>query len=64
MNIKRIDIQLDKLKPGDVFLWHSMLNDTYELHTFHSDVGYGVKTYTQYNEKDGSSMIVNWSGVW
>lgn len=35
----------------------------YEIHTFHSDAGYGVKTFTDYNEKNGSSMLVNWAGV-
>lgn len=52
-----------KLKRGDVFLWRSGMTGRYEIHTFHSDAGYGVKTFTDYNEKDGSSMLVNWSGV-
>lgn len=30
-----------------------------ELHQFHSDSGYGIKTYTQYNKEDGSSLIVS-----
>jgi len=51
------------LKKGDVFLWKSGMTGRYEIHTFHSDAGYGVKTFTDYNEKDGSSMLVNWSGV-
>jgi len=53
----------NKLERGDVFLWRSGRNGRYEIHTFHSDAGYGVKTFTNYNEKDGSSMLVNWSGV-
>lgn len=52
-----------RLKRGDVFLWRSGMAGRYEIHTFHSDAGYGVKTFTDYNEKDGSSMLVNWSGV-
>jgi hypothetical protein len=40
---------------GDWFLWKN------EIHKFHSDAGYGIKTYTDYNEKDGSSKTVNWS---
>ncbi len=53
----------NKLKRGDVFLWKSGMTGRYEIHTFHSDAGYGIKTFTDYNEKDGSSMLVNWSGV-
>jgi len=52
-----------KLKRGDVFLWRSGMTGRYEIHTFHSDAGYGVKTFTDYNEKDGSSMLVNYSGI-
>jgi len=52
-----------KLKNGDFFLWVSGMTGRREIHQFHSDAGYGVKTWTQFNEKDGSSMIVNWSGV-
>lgn len=52
-----------KLKHGDVFLWQSGISGRYELHTFHSDAGYGAKTYTEYNTKDGSSMVVNYSGI-
>lgn len=52
-----------ELKRGDVFLWRSGMTGKYEIYTFHSDAGYGVKTFTDYNEKDGSSMLVNWSGV-
>lgn len=52
-----------KLEKGDVFLWRSEITGKYEIHTFHSDAGYGIKTFTNYNEKDGSSMLVNWSGV-
>lgn len=51
------------LKRGDVFLWKSGMTGRYEIHTFHSDAGYGAKTFTDYNEKDGSSILVNYSGV-
>lgn len=52
-----------KLKRGDVFLWQSGRTGQYEIHTFHSDAGYGAKTFTEYNDKTGSSMLVNYSGV-
>lgn len=52
-----------ELRKGDIFLWQSGRYGTYEIHTFHSDAGYGAKTYTGYNEKDGSSEIVNYSGI-
>jgi hypothetical protein len=58
-----IDCPDNNLQPGDVFLWQSALTGRMEIHTFHSDKGYGIKTYTEYNEKDGSSMVVNHSGV-
>ncbi len=51
-----------ELEKGDVFLWKSR-SGRYEIHTFHSDSGYGAKTFTNYNEKDGSSEIVNYSGI-
>lgn len=51
-----------KLKKGDVFLWQSRSGE-YKIHTFHSDAGYGAKTFTDYNEKDGSSVLVNYSGI-
>lgn len=53
-----------KLKRGDFFFWISGQSGKFEIHQFHSDAGYGVKTFTDYNEKDGSSLIVNWSGVY
>ena len=52
-----------KLKRGDVFLWRSGMTGRYEIHTFHSDAGYGAKTFTDFNEKDGSSILVNYSGI-
>lgn len=55
--------QVKKLKRGDVFLWMSGMTGKYEIHTFHSDAGYGAKTFTDYNEKDGSSILVNYSGI-
>lgn len=56
-------IQKEKLEQGDVFLWQSASRGIFEIHTFHSDAGYGAKTYTNYNEKDGSSVLVNYSGI-
>ena len=52
----------DVFKYGDVFLW-SGRSGKYEVYVFHSDVGYGIKTFTDYNKDDGSSLIVNYSGV-
>ena len=54
---------VDELKTGDVFLWKSAMTGNFEIHTFHSDAGYGAKTFTEYNEEDGSSMLVNYSGI-
>jgi len=51
------------LKKGDVFLWVSRETGRFEIHTFHSDAGYGAKTFTDYNEDDRSSIIVNYSGI-
>ena len=62
LGLKLIQKQSD-LKEGDIFLWKSGMTGKCEIHTFHSDVGYGVKTYTNYNEENGSSVLVNWSGV-
>lgn len=56
-------IQKEKLEQGDVFLWKSNTYGYFEIHTFHSDAGYGAKTYTNFNEKDGSSTLVNYSGI-
>jgi len=44
-------------KDKDWFIWKN------ELHQFHSDAGYGIKTYTDFNDKDGSSVIVNVSNI-
>jgi len=52
----------EKLLDGDYFLWYSQNNNQYEIHKYHSDAGYGIKTYTEFNEKDESSLIVNNSG--
>jgi len=54
---------VEKLKRGDVFLWRSGMTGRYEIHTFHSDAGYGAKTFTNWNEKNESSEIVNYSGI-
>ena len=51
-----------KLQDGDCFIWRSGISGTFEIHKFHSDAGYGIKTYTSFNEKDGSSVLVNYSG--
>ena len=52
-----------ELKKGDIFIWKSLMRGNIEVHIFHSDAGYGIKTMTEYNEKDGSSVLVNYSGV-
>jgi len=44
-----------EIKESDYFLWKD------EIHKFHSDYGYGMKTWTNYDKKDDSSLIVNWS---
>lgn len=54
--------QAEELQRGDVFLWINSKGE-YQIHTFHSDIGYGAKTFTDYNEKDNSSIIVNYSGI-
>lgn len=54
---------VDKLQKGDIFLWRSGMTGKYEIHMFHSDAGYGAKTFTEYNEENGSSMLVNYSGI-
>ena len=56
-------VRQEDFKQGDVFLWKSQMNGNYEIHTFHSDAGYGVKTFTDYNSENGRSTLVNWSGV-
>lgn len=53
----------EEIKEGDWFIWQSQSSGTVEMHQMHSDAGYGIKTHTQYNEADGSSVIVNWSGL-
>lgn len=54
---------LNELNPGDIFVWQSTRNPkVFDVHAFHSDAGYGIKTFTDYNEKDGSSSIYNQSG--
>lgn len=60
-NIKLTIVYGAKPKNGDIILWQSS-DGSCKLHTFHSDVVYGIKTYTDYNEVNGSSLIVNWSG--
>lgn len=52
-----------ELKKGEIFLWRSAATGQYEMHAFHSHAGYGAKTFTAYNEKDGSSLLVNYSGI-
>lgn len=60
LKLQPIEKQED-LKSGDLFLWKG--SGGHEIHAFHSDAGYGIKTYTEYNEKNGSSIIVRWSGL-
>ena len=60
-NIKLTITYGAKPKNGDIILWQNG-DGKCELYTFHSDTPYGIKTYTDYNENDGSSLIVNWSG--
>lgn len=55
-------VPVNKMKEGDLFLWFSPMRREYEIHRFHSDSGYGIKTFTNYKE-DGSSLVVNYSGV-
>jgi hypothetical protein len=55
-------VSFDKLENGDFFIWESM-SGRCEIHMYHSDSGYGIKTWTDYNKKDGSSMTVNYSGI-
>lgn len=62
INLKPAKKQSD-LKRGDVFLWRSGQTGKFEIHTFHSCAGYGAKTFTEYNEDNGSSLIVNYSGI-
>lgn len=56
-----LDVKVEK---PNWFVWVSGMTGRMEVHKFHSDAGYGMKTYTQYNEKDGSSELVNWSGYY
>jgi len=51
------------LKRGDVFLWKSQQTGKFEIHTYHSHAGYGAKTFTEFDEETGSSMLVNFSGI-
>jgi hypothetical protein len=62
INLKPAKKQSD-LKKGDTFLWRSGQTGKFEIHTFHSCAGYGAKTFTDYNEETGSSMLVNYSGI-
>ncbi len=53
----------EKLEEGDVFLWRSGQTGKHSIHTFHSDAGYGAKTYTEFDKESECSLIVNYSGV-
>lgn len=55
-------ISNNELKEGDYFMWRSGNSGNKEIHQYHSDAGYGIKTYTNFNEDDGSSILVNHSG--
>jgi hypothetical protein len=59
----KTEINQSDFKKGDVFLWRSAMTGRFEIHTFHSNAGYGVKTFTDYDDKTGNSLLVNWSGV-
>jgi len=52
----------EELEVGDAFLWRSGIDGRYKVHSFHSDAGYGIKTFTLWDKKDGSSLLVNHSG--
>lgn len=47
----------EEIKQRDLLIWKN------EIHRYHSDAGYGLKTYTDYSEKDGSSLVLNWSNL-
>lgn len=49
-------IKQEDLKNKDFLIWKD------EIHQFHSDMGYGWKTYTNM-EEDGSSLCLNYSNV-
>lgn len=51
----------DNIKPSskEWFIFYGD-NET-SLHQYHSDAGYGVKTYTNFNEDDESSLILSTS---
>jgi len=51
-----------KMETGDVFLWRNG-KGVLSIHTFHSDSGFGAKTYTDFDDVNGSSLIVNYSGI-
>lgn len=53
----------NKMQSGDLFLWFSSIRREYEIHKFHSDSGYRIKTFTDFNEETGSSLVVSRSGV-
>lgn len=42
---------------GDYFVWYG--KEGLEVHFFLEDIGYGVKTNTNLNDKDGSSLCVS-----
>jgi len=62
LNVEIQKIKQSDLKKGDCFFWRSSKGEL-EMHCFHSDGGYGIKTFTDFNQEDGSSLIVNWSGL-
>ncbi len=47
----------EEIKQRDLLIWKN------EIHRYHSDAGYGLKTYTDYSEKEGSSLVLNWSNL-
>ena len=62
LSLKLETVRTDKLKKGDMFLWKSGVDGHFEIHVFHSDAGYGAKTFTGMNA-DGNSLLVNYSGI-
>lgn len=55
-------ISSEKIKEKDYFLWISGMQGNKEIHQYHSDAGYAIKTYTDYNPSNESSILVNHSG--
>ena len=61
-NLELDVLPANEMQRGDLFLWYSQTNKKYEIHKFHSDSGYGIKTLTDYNVETGGSLVVNKTG--